>query len=504
MSCRSYLRRLALGAFTLTAMVGAATSGSPTATASSRPLSVRFERSPCAVADDLMHQGLLARAEAQYESLLARPTTQGGPPQCTVAGLEQVVLARDRAARLAALGDRALADGQPVAARSYYEAALAKDHDNQEAATGLQTLDRQRPNNIRQFRDHWSQVVANTLVPLGELFLLILAVGMAGYILFLLTRVGARLPLPELPSHSLLRTAGAAVLTLGALAGIAAAVTGVTRLPRGQAGRVWPWLLSAAGILLVLGCLLRAWWLRSRIGLQLEVHDKTGTADQVASAYLADRLDALAADPPCGFELPQQTDVTALSGEAISFLPGGGMLAALVSLLRASVPVTPWQATVNLIDDDQLLVITRRNARLTGTVLANRAGLFFPDAGSKSDSSNTASYVKTIDRSGMLTVAAAIILVEMARKHRELRQGLTGATRWESVAGQVLATDSGLSGKQPLDQAMLAHAIDVDPMNLTARVAQTVGDGRRAEDPRKRRAFAERISEIAGLTNLLV
>ncbi len=442
-----------------------------------------------------MQRGLLALAEAQYESLLA-PAVRGGPAQCALPGLEQVAQARDKAAHLAALGDRASAEGQPAPARSYYEAALGEDQGNGAAASGLRTLDEQQPNSVQQTRDRWHQFVTDTLVPVGQLLLWVLAVGVAGYVLVLLTRVGARLPIPELPAgHLQVKVSGIVLLSLGALTAIAAAVTGLTRWLPGPAGRAWPWLLTAAGVLLVLGCLLLAWWLRSGIGLQLGVHDKAGNPDQAATAYLAGRLQELGGRSPRGFELPQQTDVTALSGQAMSALPGGTMLAAVVSLLRAGIPVAPWQATVTLIDDDQLLVIMRRNGRPTVTVPADRASLFFADSGSTSDPSNGAAYAKTIDRCGMLTCAAAIVLVEMANKHRKLRLGLTGATRWESVAGQALATHPDRDQRR--SQAMLARAIDVDPENLTAEVAQAYVDGRQATDRDSRREFAERIREIA-------
>jgi Domain of unknown function (DUF4332) len=245
----------------------------------------------------------------------------------------------------------------------------------------------------------------------------------------------------------------------------------------------------------LVGCLLLAWYLRSGTGIQFTVTDDSSDADKTACAYLAGTLAGLGQEPPRGFELPQNTDVTGLTG-LLTVLPGGGVLSALATFLLAKVPVTPWTAAVTLIDDDQLLVTMYHNGRPLPLVTASREELFFPSPVAGQDADGPSPFVKDIDRNGMLTIAAAVILVGMAGKDPPLQRGLNGATSWQSVAGQVLATDQGFGGNQARSQELLARAVDADTGNLAAVVAKTVMDGRRAKDADGRQDFANKISRI--------
>jgi hypothetical protein len=499
---RGLLLRLGAGMFLFGVLVtgcGLASSSSgvnPAPTPTVSPL-------PCKTANELYRAGLLAEAEDRYTALLT-PSSGGSPPLCAVVGLQRVANARQNAAWWTAQGDMAAAAGKLNQARTDYRSALSVDHGNQAAAAGLVKLNQQSPNVIRQGRDYWNQIVTNTLVPLGQFLLWLAAVAVATYVLYLLTRVASRwLPLPRKASRggTLKKCSWGAFVAAAAVAVLAAVVGEVHRLPcRWPVEPWWVGLSIAAGVLALAGCLLMAGYLRTGRGVQFTVTSTAGSGDDTGRAFLAGRLDSLGAKPPRGFDLPQETDVTSLSG-VITLLPGGGMLSALVSFLLVRVPVTPWQATVTLIDDDQLLVTMHRNGRPVQTVLANRASLFFPALVAGQDTSGTSSYVKAIDQPGMLTVAAAIILVTMAMADPDspLRTGLNGATRWESVAGQVLATAPGFSGNEGLGQALLDRAVDVDPGNLAARVAKIVLTGRRAADPPSRRDFAEQIGQIARL-----
>jgi hypothetical protein len=163
------------------------------------------------------------------------------------------------------------------------------------------------------------------------------------------------------------------------------------------------------------------------------------------------------------------------------------------------VPATPWSAVVTLIDKDQFLVTLHRNGRLAKTVLVDRDSLFFPSPVAGLDPAPAAAYVEIIDRCGLLTIAAAVILVSMATadKRSPLQTGLNGATRWESVAGQVLATGQGLGGNEAFSKALLDRARDVDPGNMAASVARVNMDGRRATDAESRKDFAVQISKMA-------
>jgi hypothetical protein len=99
----------------------------------------------------------------------------------------------------------------------------------------------------------------------------------------------------------------------------------------------------------------------------------------------------------------------------------------------ATIPRSTWHAVVNLIDADRVSINVERHHRSVRMVVANRKDLLFP--GAEPDD------IADLGRRGLLTIAAAMILRTVADAHAELEQGLAGATRWESIAGQVLATE---------------------------------------------------------------
>jgi hypothetical protein len=474
---------------------------------------------PCAYPQALLNAGLLGDAQAQFESLLGAQYSPSAAPSstasgrttasasaspnstvvaCATQGLQSVEAARQAAISLEAKGDQATAEGQPAAAASDYSSALTADQSNSAAASGLQAADQEQPNGIRDARDWWNQFVSSTLQPLGQFLLWAVAIVLGLYLLFLLARaIAPRLrPLVAFPSWR----PALAVLTVLSFA--AALATAGNAASLGVSGRWWiGWAAVSAGLLL-LGYLLLAWWMRSGTRVQCTVNTAKGDGDKTANAYLVGRLHALGAKPPRGFDLPQSTDVTTLNG-ALGALPGGATLSALLGFLLARVPVTPWSAVVTLIGLDELLVTLHHNGRLVYTELSNRCELFFPVPVPGKDTDAPSPYVKDIDQDGMLTVAAAIILVEMSRaRWSPLQRGLNGATKWPSVAGQVLATDEGFGGNEARSKALLARAVDADPGNLAAEVAQIVLDGRRAGKSADREDFAVAIGAVCGREGL--
>lgn len=498
----------------------AAASPAPGSGASSAPASAptpaNGTANPCAYPDALLSAGLLSDAQAQYEALLAAQYLASATPSasaatnpgnvsatpneavvtCATAGLHAVESASQRAIRLEAQGDQATAEGDPSAAAGDYSSALEIDRSNTAAASGLRQVAQERPNGVRDAGAWWSQFGSNTLLPLGRFLLWALAVLVGLYVLYLLTRIAAqRLRLlPALPSWRAGLKAATWVSFIGAV--IAAALTAGTGAAAWPSGGWWRGPLIAAAALVALGYMLLAWCLRSGTGVQCTVTDNKGNADKASRAYLAGRLNELGSAPPRGFDLPQSTDVTALTG-ALGVLPGGGMLSSLINFLLAWIPVTPWDASVTLVDEDQLLVTLHHNRQLIRTELANRNALLFPVPVPGQDEDGPSALVKDIDHDGLLTIAAAVILVGMADGwHSPVRPGLNGATRWESVAGQVLATDQGFGGKESFSEALLKRAIDTDKGNLGARVAQITLDGRRAKDPDKRLDCANLIDGI--------
>jgi hypothetical protein len=469
--------------------------------------------SSCAYPDALLNAGLLSDAQAQYQALLAAqyPTQAPGGTSastkpndlvtaCVSKGLRLVETKSQDAIRLEAEGDQEAAEGHPKVAAGDYASALAIDGGNTAAASGLQKVDQEQSDGIRNARDWWSQFVSNTLVPIGQFFLWGLAVLVVLYILWLLARIAAQVRwLSKLPSWRGNKATGWVLILLAAVAtGWAARIGTSATLPSSH----WLVLVGVAAALVVLGCALLASALRSGTGLHVSVTGKDGNPDKAACAELVGRLKDLGVAPPRGFDLPQSTDVTALNS-ALAVLPGGGMLSSLIDFLLERVPATPWEADVTLIDGDQLLVTLHHNRQLVLTELANRNSLLFPVPVPGKDEDGPSPDVTGIDQNGLLTVAAAVILVGMSADPRSpVKPGLNGASRWESVAGQVLATDQASAGKESFREALLKRAVDIDEGNLGARVAQVVLDGRWARDPGKREDFATRITEIADSKDL--
>src|ERR1700722_5000362 len=437
-----------------TSVAGASAGASPApgSAASSSPAPANGTTNPCAYPDALRSAGLLSDAEAEYQKLLVAQYPDSATPgaanvsatpnaaviACATRGLRSVETASQEAIGLAAEGDQAAADGQPSAAAGDYSSALGIDRSNTAAASGLQKVDQEQPDGIRDASDWWSQFVSNTLVPLGQFLLWALAAIVVLYILRLLARIAAQgrwlTMLPSRPGR--MKTAMWVSFLLAAAAAGGAAYVGTSA---GTSGGLWLGLLGAAAALVVLGyallALVLALDLRSGTGLQVSVTNKGGDPDKAACAYLVGRLKDLGVEPPRGFDMPQSPDVTGLDG-ALAVLPGGGTLSSLIDFLLERVPATPWVADVTLIDDDQLLVTLHHNRQLVPTELANRNSLLFPLPVPGQDDDGPSADVTDIDPNGLLTIAAAVILVGMsADPHSPLKPGLNGASRWESVAG---------------------------------------------------------------------
>jgi tetratricopeptide (TPR) repeat protein len=449
----------------------------------------------CAMGDQLVAQGLLEQAEKQYSGALdgasttsATPPTTSAKPDCAVTGLRRVAEQRQHAAVLAAQGDAARNGGNPDKARDLYEEALKADRDNAVAAKDLQTLQAQPASRVSKAQSWWTDFVADTLTPLGQLALWLLAAVVVVYLLVLLTKVAARLPWPlrKDPQTRKNLLFVAVVVPLAVLVLVLQLVL-VTFL-LASLTTTTPWLIVIAVLGILAGMALASWYLRLRIRLQLEVFDEKGTADADAAAYLAWRLRALGSEPPRGIQQTRQTDVTALDATALSILPGGGFFAPLIRLLMASIPGSTWHAVVHLIDSDRVSVSIERHQRSVRMVVADRKELLFP--GTKAD--DTAD----LGRRGLLTIAAAMILRTLAEHHDELEVGLAGAKRWESIAGQVLAGELSPVTKPQLRHAMLARAVDVDADNFAARLAYLRATQGEASDHDGQRTFAQTMDDM--------
>ena len=445
----------------------------------------------CELAEKFAKKGLLTRAEQLYADALPKPSASASPAtpgaasgsNCSVDGLQYVAELRQYSAVLSAQGDAARGRGDEGTAKDLYTLALGADKANETAASGLRTLNAQPSTGFQRAKDRLSDTGTTVLAPLGQVLLWLLAFAVGFYLLVLLTKALSRAPWP------LFRQRWRRQVLHGFAIGIT--VLGVAALGVG-AGLVW---VHSAGWWWLLGLCLGAalivaswsWYLRLKVGLQLDVRDAKGGADAANAAYLAGQLLALGSDSPRGITLPRQTDVISLPKAALSFLPGGGFLSAALEFLSANIFVSPWHATVTLIDADHVEVCIERHGRHVDSVVADRCQLWFPGP--------EPAGVHDLADHALLTIAAAIILRTLADAHDELEQGLAGATKWQSIAGQVLAADNLVAHRES-QKALFAHAVDNDLGNFTARVSYYRVTEGNATDGDGQRRFAESMSQI--------
>ncbi|MFD6031834.1 hypothetical protein ACFWE5_14075 [Cellulosimicrobium funkei] len=240
------------------------------------------------------------------------------------------------------------------------------------------------------------------------------------------------------------------------------------------AGPVAAGSLVAGAVLAALGVLLVATVLATRLRLTIEVTsgrsgDRTTSHEGTGGARLVALLGELGAEPPRGLEVPRGTDISALSGSALSELPQGAFVKAVVSLAQGVVGSVPWRVTVEERDADHLAVVVTRNGRAAGSAALDRAGLLRFDP----EDPTSAAAAAQVD---LYRAAAAVVLLTLARHHAGF-EGLCGATSWRSLALQYVA-QSDLTDAPDRERELLARAVDVDPRNDLAQVALAHAEGR--------------------------
>ncbi|WP_171468279.1 hypothetical protein [Cellulosimicrobium sp. 72-3] len=240
------------------------------------------------------------------------------------------------------------------------------------------------------------------------------------------------------------------------------------------AGSVAAGSLVAGAVLAALGVLLVATVLATRLRLTIEVTsgrsgDRTTSHEGTGGARLVALLAELGAEPPRGLEVPRGTDISALSGSALSELPQGAFVKAVVSLAQGVVGSVPWRVTVEERDADHLAVVVTRNGRAAGSAALDRAGLLRFDP----EDPTSAAAAAQVD---LYRAAAAVVLLTLARHHAGF-EGLCGATSWRSLALQYVA-QSDLTDAPDRERELLARAVDVDPRNDLAQVALAHAEGR--------------------------
>jgi hypothetical protein len=372
-------------------------------------------------------------------------------------------------------GDRELAAGDSLKAEKAYEEAICTDRANQAAVAGVRQAQQYQPDNpLVSWQKAADDVVGDYLKPLGQLILLLLGVVVLGYVVALLARLAARWPAREVRSPFWRRVLGWSSALIMVIALATAALAVATPVLRRETER-WPALLLVAVGVLVIGCLLRAIYLRSRRNIELDVVDAAGTRDIEAGQQLVACLVALGKQGPEGVRLQRSTDVTGLPEPVLAAVPGGKVLGAMITFLRAAAPFTPWRGSVVLAEGSNRMTVTiERNGRFAAHETADFSRLIYPGTDVETPTA--------VDPAERITLAAAVILSTLADQHPELGRGLNGATRWESIAGQVLATEPPMDAHPKRRKALLQYAANIDPDNLAARVALLVVNGPEGTD----------------------
>ncbi|MDT0214030.1 hypothetical protein Q9R29_09040 [Rothia sp. ARF10] len=237
-------------------------------------------------------------------------------------------------------------------------------------------------------------------------------------------------------------------------------------------------LLTAA-----VGVWLAAWLLATRLRLDVVVKGEDGSLSTTGVGTVVALLSELGAERTRGIEVPRGADVTALEG-AFSTLPDNVVLRTLKGLLVSLGGVTPWTATIEGSAASRSVSI-RRNGQAVDSAVIDVAALVpavtstaesDSNAGSTSPAASQAEATdgdsSTVEPDASLRLAAAFILTTMSTKHSAIRRGLAGATRWESVGLQYIASaDLTKPSDAARRRAVLAAALNRDPGNLSARLA---------------------------------
>lgn len=236
---------------------------------------------------------------------------------------------------------------------------------------------------------------------------------------------------------------------------------------------------AAAGVVLaVVGTVVAARVRGLEIGLVIDATDEL-------SASVRTRLHAIGSAPPAGIQLTQTTDVSSLPDDAITLLPDGTLRKAVTVLANLVTPATPWRLALTELDDGSVTVILQRNGRVAATTVVRRAQLALPPLAA--DAAQTA-----VTRAPVRIGAAAFVLLELAKRHPQLSIGLCGATRWRSVAQQLVAVDPATADPVPL----LSSAVALDPRNATARNALLVARYSSATEAEPLAAFVAGLARV--------
>jgi hypothetical protein len=431
----------------------------------------------CATGDQLRERGLLAEAETIYAAV--------GAAACA-SGRVLLFVAKQTAAEEAAAGDAAMRRGDLNGAVAHYRAALRWDRHNAQALTGVSKAGDAAGSPAGRWAAGWDGFYAAWVAPMTRLVLVALAVLLVLLVLAqLATRrlAGASAPGWAHRRASWTWWSGLALMVAGSVlltSALAAAKTAVIPLSAGIVVSLAGVAAAAAGI-------------GRRLGLRVEVLGKDGHPDTAAMDYIVARLLVLGSARPAGLKAPQQTDVTSLPEDALSTLPQAKIAVSALKALQAILPTAPWTASVACLGNTQLTVTLSRNGSIsqTQTIQWPPPKLAAMDVRRAAGADGAAS-----QHAELLTAASAFILCELSQHHLELQQGLCGASSWQSLAAQAVATDPATKPGSAWQRELLAFAVESDPGNIAAHVAYTVALGRRGAGIHIQRNLLERLESI--------
>ncbi|EWT03693.1 hypothetical protein N865_09395 [Intrasporangium oryzae NRRL B-24470] len=271
------------------------------------------------------------------------------------------------------------------------------------------------------------------------------------------------------------------------------AVGAVALLARLSGGDTFPPWMDAWGVIILgvvvaaLGVVLTAWWLATRIRLEVKFNASSGTERATRAGAVVAYLNELGGEKPKGLEVPGGSDVTALDG-AFATMPENAALRVLKSFITALAGFTPWVATIQD-QDGSLAILVRRNGRSEDSAVIDPVrllpqGIWTESSGQQTgavDDGKAETDKTAADQAqAALQFAAAHILTTMAEHHPSIRIGLAGASSWRSIGLQYIAASGAVPEERK--QEVLALAVDEDPGNLAALLAFRHALDRRSQD----------------------
>ena len=356
-----------------------------------------------------------------------------------------------------------------AAIRNGVARALECDQSNARALANNKELEKTRPENLSEA---WEDLKEHYLKPWVGLLTA-----------FLLWLIGALLLVRLLPrmlhnDHLLLEDKGEDAPPRWARVGIqlggwllVAVGASIATFLAADAGKFTVSSLAWAFVLSLVGIVAIDQARRIAPRLQVEASGEGVSADHVRAI-----LHTLGARSSRGLEVPAGTDATFLRDIGITSSSSNPVVQAVAWLISIAQPESPWRLRVQGKDANELNVELFRNHRLVRAAVVNRARLlrFFDDDADPSGAKPLTA-PPAID---FATFAAAIAVTGMAGTRG--KDGLAGATSWESVGLQHAASQLPVGSKDRL--RILARAVEVDPDNSMAQVTYWNDLYRRTDD----------------------